>query len=438
MRGEAGKAPLERKTLYRLGRALAKTLDTADGRGAPRICIGRDTRESCGWIEAALARGVREGGGVALSAGVIPTPGLALVTREQGFDAGLMVSASHNPFHDNGVKVFNREGAKLSDEVEAAIERDMGVEPAPDGDEDALLEAQAGLHAHYLAFLERCLEGTRLDGLRVVLDAAHGAAYQVGPEAFRAAGADVVVIGDAPDGRNINEGCGSLYPEQLAERVRAERADLGFAFDGDADRCIGASSAGRILDGDFTLFFAGRALHHASRLPNATVVSTVMSNLGLEKALEREGIRMLRTKVGDRYVLEAMRAGGHALGGEQSGHVIFMEHAPTGDGVLTALTMAKLVRDGAGDIDEALDVIPRYPQLLKNVRVSSKPAIEDHPVLREAVAEAEREMAGEGRVVIRYSGTEPKARVMVEGADESQVRNLVEKVCAVFEREIGA
>ena len=266
-----------------------------------------------------------------------------------------MVSASHNPFHDNGVKVFGREGAKLSDEVEAAIERDMDAEPAPADDEDALLAPQAGLHAHYLAFLERCLGGTRLDGLKVVLDAAHGAAYEIGPEAFRAAGADVVVIGDKPDGRNINEACGSLYPEQLAERVRAEGADLGF--------------------------FAGRALHHASRLPNATVVSTVMSNLGLEKALEREGIKMLRTKVGDRYVLEAMRAGGHALGGEQSGHVIFMEHAPTGDGVLTALTMAKLVRDGAGNLDEALDSIPRYPQLLKNVKVSSKPAIEEHPIL---------------------------------------------------------
>lgn len=435
MRGEAGKAPLDRSTLYRLGRALAKTLG---GEGAPRICIGRDTRESCGWIEAALARGVREGGGEALSAGVIPTPGLALVTRERGFHAGLMVSASHNPFHDNGVKVFSREGAKLSDEVEAAIERGMGFEPAPGSEEDTPLEPQGHLHAHYLAFLERCLEGTRLEGLKVVIDAAHGAAYEIGPEAFRAAGAQVVVIGDQPDGRNINEGCGSLYPEQLAATVRAEGADLGFAFDGDADRCIGASAGGRILDGDFTLYFAGRALHRAARLPNATVVSTVMSNLGLEKALEREGIRMLRTKVGDRYVLEAMRAGGHALGGEQSGHVIFMEHAPTGDGVLTALKMAKLVKDGAGDVDAALETIPRYPQLLKNVKVASKPAIEDHPVLRQAVADAEREMAGEGRVVIRYSGTEPKARVMVEGADEKQVRNLVERVCAIFEREIGA
>lgn len=439
MRGEAGKAPLDVGTLYRLGRALAFLLRARHGAShVPAICLGRDTRESCSWIESALGAGVRDGGGTPISAGVLPTPALALITREGHFDAALMVSASHNPYQDNGVKVLDHHGTKLPDAVEAALEARMAQEPAPQGGTaDEALPEDPRLVSGYLHFLERCLDGVRLDGMRVVLDAAHGAAYRLGPEAFRRAGATVTVMGDAPDGRNINEGVGSLHPELVAARVVETGADLGFAFDGDADRCIGASPRGSILDGDFTLYYAGRALARRSRLPGSTVVATVMSNLGLQKALEAEGVRMLRAPVGDRYVLEAMREGGYALGGEQSGHVIFMDHAPSGDGILTALTVASLARSGAGDVDEALARIPRFPQVLRNVRVKAKPRIDDHPALAAAVRRAEEAMGADGRVVVRYSGTEPKARVMIEGVDEALVHRLADEVLEVFQREIG-
>ncbi len=435
IRGVAGDAPLDRPTMASLGYGLVRMLA---GHGLPgRIALGQDTRESCAWIAEALSAGIRAAGGEAHSAGVLPTPGLALVVRENDFDAGLMISASHNPFHDNGVKVFAGDGSKLSDAEEAEIEKHMAAAPAVEASAGDIADDHEALQEQYLAFLERCLGGTRLDGVQVVLDCAHGAAHRLGPEAFRRAGAEVVVLGDQPDGRNINEGFGSLHPEVAGRAVVEHRATLGFCFDGDADRCIGAAGDGRVLDGDFALYYVGRALKRADALPGATVVSTVMSNLGLEKALEAEGITMLRTKVGDRYVLESMRQDGFAVGGEQSGHVILMDYAPTGDGILTALTIARLWREGAGELTEALDAIPVYPQLLKNVKVREKPAIEDHPVIAAAVADVESRMAGQGRVVVRYSGTEPKARVMIEGADAKLVTELVDELVAVFEREIG-
>ena len=440
MRGVAGQPPLDPPTLYRLGRALAVILARApERRSPPRVLLGRDTRESCGWIASALARGIRDGGGEPVSAGVLPTPGLALLTRRDDFAAGLMVSASHNPFEDNGVKVFAADGSKLSDRSEASIEAEMealgGIEP-PAGN-DVATDDHEHLLEEYLAFLERCREGVDLDGLLVALDCAHGAAHEVGPEAFRRAGARVVVTGDGPDGRNINDGVGSLHPEVASELVRGSGADLGFCFDGDADRCIAIAADGTILDGDFLLYYIGRALARAGRLAGATVVATVMSNLGLEKALAAEGLAMLRTPVGDRYVLEALRERSLSLGGEQSGHVILMDYAPTGDGVLTALTLARMWKQGAGDLLETASRIRRYPQVLKNVRVRSKPAIEEHPTLAAAVADAERRMAGEGRVVVRYSGTEPKARVMIEGADAALVESLADELVALFERELG-
>ncbi|MDQ7006356.1 MAG: phosphoglucosamine mutase [Acidobacteriota bacterium] len=440
MRGVAGTPPLDGSTLYRLGRALAVILARAPERSAPpRVLLGRDTRESCGWIAAALSRGIRDGGGEPVSAGVLPTPGLALLTRRDDFAAGLMVSASHNPYEDNGVKVFAADGSKLSDHSEASIEAEMEAlgDVAPPVGDDAATDDHDHLLEEYLAFLDHCREGVDLEGVLVALDCAHGAAHQVGPEAFRRAGAGVVVTGDAPDGRNINDGVGSLHPEVAAELVRSSGASLGFCFDGDADRCIAIAGDGTILDGDFLLYYMGCALHRAGQLKGATVVATVMSNLGLEKALEAEGLAMLRTPVGDRYVLEALRRRDLSLGGEQSGHVILMDYAPTGDGVLTALTLARMWKQGAGDLLEAAARIRRYPQVLKNVRVRSKPAIADHPVLAAAVADAERRMAGEGRVVVRYSGTEPKARVMIEGADARLVEDLADELVTLFERELG-
>lgn len=439
MRGIAGEPPLDPATLYALGHALASLLKDQLG-AVPRIALGQDTRESCDWIGACLAAGIDAAGGSLISIGVLPTPGLALVTRTGSFHAGLMVSASHNPYHDNGVKLFDRSGSKLPDAVELELERRLETITAPAAITTALppLTPDPTPQQAYLDFLDRCREGIDFTGLTVVLDSSHGAAYQLGPAAFRRAGARVITLGDAPNGRNINDGCGSLHPEALLRAVVEQQADLGFAFDGDADRCIAASSSGKLLDGDFMLYYAGRALQRAGRLPGQTVVATVMSNLGLQHALERHGVKMLRAAVGDRYVLEEMKKGGFVLGGEQSGHVIFMDYAPTGDGVLSALTLTRLWKQGAGDLDEALAQIPHYPQILRNIKVKQKPKIEDHPVLAAAVAKAERELAGQGRVVVRYSGTEPKARVMIEGPDAHAVERLVNEVIDVFQREIGA
>lgn len=442
MRGVAGHPPLDPSTLYRLGRALLESLGSGRAEGpAPRICLGQDTRESCSWIVAALAQGIRDAGGEPVWAGILPTPALALVTREGDFQAGLMVSASHNPYEDNGVKVFDAAGAKLPDEMELRLERLLDQEPEPDGcgDLDAgMIDASRELQESYLAFLDRCRGGVSFEGLTVVLDTAHGAAFHLAPEAFRRAGARVMAMGNAPDGRNINHEVGSLHPEVMARAVKEHGANFGFSFDGDADRCIAASSQGTILDGDFILYYAARSLHDSKSLPQCTVVSTVMSNLGLEKALGREEIHMLRAPVGDRYVLQEMRDGGYRLGGEQSGHVIFMDQAPTGDGILTALNLVRFWKGGGGDWDQANAQIVRYPQVLKNVKVKSKPRIEDHPALREAVSRAEQILGSDGRVVVRYSGTEPKARVMIEGPDLAQVERLVDDVLDVFRRELGA
>ncbi len=437
MRGVAGEKPLDKDTLYRLGRALTTELRVSGLGEKPQICLGLDTRESCHWISASLAHGIADGGGEPVHAGVLPTPALALLTREGDCAAGMMISASHNPYLDNGVKIFDGNGKKLSDAAELAIEQRIESEPGSDHPGPEGVHDEKRLHESYLGFLDRCMNGCRLDGLKVVLDCAHGAAFEVGPEAFRNAGAEVVVVGNQPNGRNINDGFGSLHPEVAARIVRDQGADFGFSFDGDADRCIATSASGRMLDGDFFLYYVGRALHGEGRLPKSTVVATVMSNLGLQKALETKGISMLRTPVGDRYVLEAMDQYGYSLGGEQSGHVILMDYAPTGDGVLSALTLARVWREGAGDLDATLEEIPHFPQRLINIKVHSKPAIEENPRLLEAVRTAESEMGEDGRVVVRYSGTEPKARVMIEGVDQDQVERLAEEVAQRFRDEIG-
>ncbi len=438
LRGLAGEAPLDADTLYRLGLGLVSWLRESEGASeTPRVCIGRDTRESCEAIVARLAQGIGSGGGVAVDVEVLPTPALALLTRRGEFDAGLMVSASHNPFQDNGVKVFDGAGSKLPDEAEARLEQLMAAAQAVSDSPEHRAQRQSSLRDEYLRFLEGCLRGARFDGAAVVLDTAHGAATELAPRAFEGAGARVVTIGNAPDGRNINDGVGSMHPDVVAAAVKKERADLGFAFDGDADRCIGVSGSGRVLDGDFILYYLARSMKAAGRLPGNAVVSTVMSNLGLEKALEREGIALIRAKVGDRYVLEEMLARDCRLGGEQSGHVILLDYAPTGDGLLTALTLARLWREGAGDLDETLDEIPRFPQVLRNVRVSDKPEIESHPVLSDAVRRAESVLGSDGRIVVRYSGTEPLARIMIEGVEAQSVEGLAEELAVVFRREVG-
>ncbi len=378
--------------------------------------------------------------------GVLTTPAVACVTRLVGYDAGLVVSASHNPYRDNGIKVFSRTGEKLSDETELAIEREVLDGRDPAGGRVAPVAAATGhapvapadLAARYLGWLRGAIEpGATLAGWHIVLDCANGAASLLGPELYRGLGATVATINARPDGRNINEDCGALHPQALAQEVLRLNARLGLAFDGDADRCLFVDSSGRALDGDYVLYLAARDLMAAGRLRGHAVVGTVMSNLWLEKALKQEGIRLSRAPVGDKYVLEEMIRGGHVLGGEQSGHIIFLEKTSTGDGLLTGLLFLDLLRRSAFDLAAwAADIRP-CPQVLVNVQVRERPPLEKHPRIGPAIRDEERRLGGSGRLLVRYSGTEPKARIMVEGESLQVVEEAAARLKWIIQREIG-
>jgi phosphoglucosamine mutase len=447
IRGVAGEFPLDVATVARLGRALAASLPTASG-GPPRIVIGRDTRESGPAIEEALARGVRAGGGRVDLAGVLTTPAVACVTRLAGYDAGLVVSASHNPYRDNGIKVFSGTGEKIPDRLEIDIERlvldgDAAALPERPGLDGASPAGPPGLgpqdlRERYLAWLRDTIEaGAPLAGWSLVVDCANGAASELAPEILRRCGAAVTAIHASPDGRNINEACGALHPGDLAAEVKSRKARLGLAFDGDADRCQIVDAAGRILDGDYVLFLAAMDLKAAGRLRSGSVVGTVMSNLWLERALGSEGVRLLRAPVGDKYVLEEMQRGGHVLGGEQSGHIIFIERATTGDGLLTALLFLDLLRRTGLDLAAWAATIRPCPQVLLNVLVRERPPLDAHPGIGPAIREEERRLGGAGRVLVRYSGTEPKARIMVEGESLEAVEQAAARLRSVIEKAIG-
>ncbi len=443
IRGVAGAFPLDETTVTRVGAALARILAAAAPPGRPaRILIGRDTRESGDWIERALASGARRGGASCAAAGVIPTPGVAYLARTAGFDAGVMISASHNLYRDNGIKIFSSSGYKLPDEREAAMEAmvlDGGAglpdaEPAP----PPLPAARDDLPGRYAAFLrESASPGMTFAGLKVVLDCANGASSLIAPRVFRDRGAEVSALFTEPDGRNINSGCGSLHPEALADAVRARGADLGAAFDGDADRTLLVSADGRVADGDVLMYQAAAQLKRQGRLPGDLVVTTVMSNLWLEKGLEALGIRLVRTQVGDKYVLEEMLRTGASLGGEQSGHIIFSDLATTGDGILTALRLVEILRSRRDTVAGWLAQVRAYPQVLLNVRVASRPDLESHPAIGAEAERVRRELGTSGRLLLRYSGTEPLARVMIEAADGAQVEALARRLADVIRREIG-
>jgi phosphoglucosamine mutase len=385
-----------------------------------------------------VAGGLASQGARVRFAGVITTPGVAYLTRTGPFVAGVMISASHNPFQDNGLKVFGHSGFKLPDDEEHEIEqeilrlRESGVTPV-----SAALQEEEALDRQYLDFLLSTLT-TRLDGAKVVLDCGNGASYRLAPELFRKAGAEVSAICVEPNGRNINLDCGALHLDRLREAVLAAGAHFGVAFDGDADRAIFVSGAGKVIDGDKVLLVCGRALKESGHLPGDTVVSTVMSNLGLEKALEAGGIVMVRTPVGDKYVLEEMVRRGAALGGEQSGHVIFREYATTGDGMLTALRVFEIARGAGLGLDELTADLKVYPQRLVNVRVKEKKALTDLPAVAEEIRQVEEAFAGTGRVLVRFSGTEPLARVMVEGPDLERVESFSERIAEAIRREMGS
>ncbi len=463
IRGVAGEFPLDQPTVARIGGALARSLVGAGGRAA-RIVVGRDTRESGPAIEQALVEGILAAGGRVDRGGVLTTPAVACVAREAGYDAGVVVSASHNPYRDNGIKVFSRQGQKLPDALEAAIEKGVldggGAAPSTDAPARsakagrrragavARTERAAGtsgesgapeaLRARYLDWLERALPPrASFAGRRVVLDCANGAAFSLGPEIFRRLGAEVIAINASPDGRNINEGCGALHPEGLAAEVVRRAAHLGLAFDGDADRCLVVDAAGRVLDGDYVLYLAARELKRSGALRGGAIVGTVMSNLWLEKALAAEGIRLLRAPVGDKYVLEEMQRGGHPLGGEQSGHIIFLEKSAAGDGLLTGLLFVDLLGRTGLDLAAWAASVRPCPQVLVNVPVRERPPLDSHPRIGPAIRDEERKLGARGRLLVRYSGTEPKARIMVEGEERPLVEECASRLRRLIQEEIG-
>jgi phosphoglucosamine mutase len=433
IRGTAGQYPLDRPTTFAIGVALAQWIGT--NHLNPEVVIGMDTRESGSWIAEHVAGGLAQGGVRARHAGLISTPGLAFVAKTGPFAAGIMISASHNPYQDNGVKIFDHSGFKLPDQQEHVLEGHIfgwtqlgkAFTPQP-------LAVDESLDRTYIEHLAGTLpEG--LAGMRIVADTANGAASYLAPAMFERLGAEVDCIHNTPDGKNINLNCGALHVEALQKRVVERGATLGVAFDGDADRAMFVSPSGKIVDGDGVLLLAARWLQAKRGLTE--VVSTVMSNLGLERALARHGIGMVRTPVGDKYVLEEMIRREALLGGEQSGHIIFREYATTGDGLLTALRVCEVMRASGRTLDELTEELEVYPQLLVNVRVKERRPLEDMASVKDEIRRMETEFGDAGRVVVRFSGTEPLARVMVEGPKLDRVQYFAESIAAAIRSELG-
>ena len=430
IRGRTNEGAMTAATVMRVGQAAGTHFLRGDHRH--RVVIGKDTRLSGYMMESALVAGFTSVGMDVIMTGPLPTPAIALLTREMRADLGVMISASHNPFEDNGIKLFGPDGYKLSDEAEAAIELLLEQQPVlvqPDQIGRARrIDDASGRYIH--AVKQSISSDTRFDGLKVVVDCAHGAAYEVSPSAIWELGADVIAIGVSPNGANINDGVGSTSLDAIRKRVVEEGADIGIALDGDADRLIVIDEKGKAVDGDQIMGLIATRLHEQGALRGGGVVATVMSNLGLERYLQSMGLTLERTKVGDRYVLERMRAGGFNLGGEQSGHMILTDHATTGDGTMAALSvLASLVRTGK-PASELLHVFDPVPQLLKNVRYSGSTPLEN-AVVKQTISDSENELAGKGRLVIRASGTEPVIRVMAEGDDAAQVEAVVDRICEV-------
>jgi phosphoglucosamine mutase len=436
VRGVAGQPPLDRATVRRLGAALVRALPR--GADPPRLLIGRDTRESGVWIEAELAHGAAGQGASVASAGVLPTPAIAYLTRSEGFDAGIVISASHNPFEDNGIKVFSGRGEKFTETVEREVEAivaDASWQPR-DGTPGAV--ERIALGPTYLEHLRAVFpDASALGAFPIALDCANGATSAVAPELFRRVGLDPLVMANTPDGRNINLDCGSTHPERLAEFVVARGCRMGVAFDGDGDRAIFVDHRGRIVDGDAVLLMCGRQLHREGRLTGGAIVATVMSNIGLEIALTRLGIGLVRCPVGDKYVSESMRERGLALGGEQSGHIIFSEYLFTGDGLCTALHVLQVIARTGRTLADLADDLVTYPQVLLNVRVREKVDWRTIPAVAAAVARVESRVDGQGRVLIRYSGTEPLLRVMIEGQHETEIRAWAEEIAAAVREHLS-
>ena len=438
VRGIAGEYPLDLSTLYKLGKAVVRS-------GKRSILIGRDTRASGLWIENVLQQAILWQGGMVTLADVITTPGVAILSRDVPFDAGIVISASHNPYQDNGIKIFSSNGIKLTDEEEEWIEEevagDSNSDPLPlvakDRSQEEIITFNRELVGRYIDFLRSVSSVGVLKSLKIVLDCAHGAAFHIAPQVFRELGAEVVVLNAEPNGRNINLDCGAVYPQGMAQAVVDSQASLGVAFDGDCDRAIFCDAKGNILDGDYTLFILARFFQQRGQLESGCVVSTVMANKGLEVALKKERIRMLRTQVGDRYVLGEMLRGDHALGGEQSGHVIMRANSLVGDGILSALKMSQILLEEGGSLTDLARGFEKYPQILINVRVRKKRDYSKIAEIQKEIEAASKKLGERGRVVIRYSGTEPLVRIMLEGEKETEIKKYAETIAARFQEKLG-
>jgi len=446
IRGVAGEYPLDRATVYAIGRACGTRLV----RRVPdaRIVLGQDTRESSGWIAETLARGLHDAGCSFASAGVLTTPGVAYLTHTHGFAAGVVISASHNPWQDNGIKLFGPNGMKLADEIEHAIEAEIfehidqltAHQPTAGSLMADILPGRANLVADYEAWLAASVDAAKLSGLRVLIDCANGAASAIAPALFARLGIPAEALHTTPNGRNINDGCGALHPGHVAAELqrRPGHFDLGITLDGDADRALFSDAHGNVVNGDAVLLIAARDMKARGTLAHDTVVATTMSNMGLEKTLRSSGIRMLRTDVGDKYVLEQMLATGATLGGEQSGHILFMDtDSTTGDGLLTALRVLDVVARSGQSLHELTADLKVFPQEIRSVRVREKIPMNELPTVAAAIAAAELALDGNGRVVVRYSGTEKLARVMIEAESETLMNQHVDAIAGALQAAIG-
>jgi phosphoglucosamine mutase len=440
VRGVANKDPMTAEMAMKIGQAVVHVLKRKGHR--QRVVIGKDTRLSGYMLENALTAGITSMGADVILVGPMPTPGIAFITSNMDADCGIVISASHNPFADNGIKVFSKDGYKLSDEQELEIEslifsgRLSRLVSSPREIGHAYREEDA--RGRYIVFLRHTFpKDLSLEGVKIVLDCANGATYKVAPTLFREMRAEVIPLNVSPDGKNINLKCGSLHPEQLAEKVTKSKADVGLAFDGDGDRLITSDEKGNVLDGDMLLAICARRMKNEGSLRKNSVVSTVMSNLGLSLALKEMGIKHVQSKVGDRYVLEEMLKGGAVLGGEESGHIIFLDHHTTGDGIISALQLLAVMQKEKRPLSELAKVMKTLPQVVINVNVKSKPDLKGIREITNAIKGAEKELGDKGRVLVRYSGTQPMCRVMVEGPTKEKTEKLVKKIAEVVKNKLG-
>jgi len=439
IRGKANVEPMTSELALRLGRTAAYILHR--GKARPRILIGKDPRISSDMLEAALSSGIVSAGADCLRVGILPTPGIAYLTRALEADAGIVISASHNPFDDNGIKFFGPDGFKLSDETEEEMEKAIQTSAEgvlhPTGIYIGRMVDIADASAQYQKFLQHSVDNIDLSGMSILLDCAHGATSHIAPALFGQLGARIITLNNQPDGTNINLDCGSMYPELIGDAIKEHKADIGFCFDGDGDRIIVVDENGQVIDGDFIIMACAKHMKENRELKNNMVVITVMTNLGFHIACREAGIIVRETGVGDRYVTEEMLACGAVLGGEQSGHIIFFDHHTSGDGMLTALQLLRILKETKQPASSMGRVLKKFPQVLLNVPVKKKPPLEDMPEVQKAIQDAIDTLKDSGRVLVRYSGTEKKCRVMIEGEDDEQIAELAQRIVGKIEERIG-